>query len=55
MSPADVWRRWRQLPVPAEEPFPSRIEAVEMAFAMHAATHERAVVDVAESFAKKED
>ena len=38
-----------------EEPFPSRIEAIEMAFAEHAAVHERMLSEVVEAFARKGD
>jgi hypothetical protein len=35
------------------EPWPSRAEAVETAFALFAGGHERVVSDIAEAFAKK--
>jgi hypothetical protein len=38
-----------------EEPFPERIEAVEMAFAEYAAGHERMLADIAEAFAQRGD
>lgn len=50
VDPAELWRRWRRLPVPAVEPYPSRVEAVLMGFAMHAAEHERMLRDVIEAF-----
>jgi hypothetical protein len=43
----------RRLPTPAEEPFPSRADAVLEGFAQYAATHERTLMDVAKAFAKK--
>lgn len=49
-----MWRRWRRLPTPAEEYFPSRTEAVLMGFAVHAAGHERIIRDIAEAFAKRD-
>jgi hypothetical protein len=53
VPPATLWRQWRRLPTPAEERFPSRIEAVEMGFAIHAAGHERTLADIAEAFASR--
>lgn len=54
MSPGVLWRQWRQAPEPAEVLFPSREEAMVMAFSIEAAGCERAVLDVAEAFAKRE-
>lgn len=49
-----IWRQWRRLPVPVGgHPFPERVEAFVSACAMHAAQHERTLLDIAKAFEKK--
>lgn len=49
-----IWRRWRRFPLFAGDgPYPERAEAFVQACAMHAASHERTLLDIAQSFAKR--
>lgn len=49
MSP---WEAWHGPGLAFESPWPSRVAAMESAFAVEAAEHERSIVDVVEALAK---
>lgn len=51
----ELWRRWRRLPTPEEEYFPSRSEGLLTAFAIFAGRQERLLTDIAQAFVHKDD